>query len=98
MNINQIKRKAFEHRDSLKKLGVKKIGFFGSVVRDEATEDSDIDIMVIFEPGEKTFDNFMDLHDELESLYDKKVDLVTPESISKYILPYVEDEVVYEEL
>ena len=98
MNINQIKKKALEHRGSLKKLGVKKIGFFGSTVRNEADENSDIDVIVIFEPGKKTFDNFMDLHDVLEDLYDKKVDLVTPESISKYILPYVEDEVVYEEL
>jgi predicted nucleotidyltransferase len=40
---------------------VARIGVFGSVVRGEATPESDIDILVEFREGEETFDHFMDL-------------------------------------
>ena len=98
MTITEIRQNISDNRERLKRLGVKKIGFFGSRVRGDETEGSDIDIIVVFEEGQKNFDNFMDLHETLQELYDEKVDLVTPESISKYILPYVEKEAVYEEL
>ncbi len=42
----------------LEQYGVNQIGLFGSFVRDEGTADSDIDFLVDFEPGKKTFDNF----------------------------------------
>jgi len=98
MTFNEIREKIIENKTNLKSFGVKKIGFFGSHVRNEATIESDIDIIVVFEEGKKSFDNFMDLHESLESLYGEKIDLVTKESISKYILPYIEEEAVYEEL
>ncbi|HEX67802.1 MAG TPA: nucleotidyltransferase, partial [bacterium] len=46
-----------ENKEKLKRFGVKKIGVFGSVARDEATEKSDIDIVVEFEKGKATFKN-----------------------------------------
>ena len=78
--------------------GVVELGIFGSHARGEAGENSDIDFIVMFEKGKKTFDNFMDLHEYLENLYHRKIDLVTPESVSKYIRPYIEKEAVYEKL
>ena len=72
---------------------VKRIGLFGSFVRGEETETSDIDILVEFE--DPTFRNFMNLAFFLEDLFGRRVDLLTPEGISHRIRPYVEKEVVW---
>lgn len=79
----------------LKGFGVKRCGLFGSFVRGEQTPNSDIDILVEFEPGQKTFDNFMHLAFFLEDVLGRKVDLVTPESLSPYIGPHILREVEY---
>ncbi len=50
-----------EHEPELKALGVRRCGLFGSFVRGEQTGDSDIDVLVEFEPGQKTFDHFIQL-------------------------------------
>ncbi|MBI5100868.1 MAG: nucleotidyltransferase family protein [Nitrospirae bacterium] len=66
------------HEEMIKqKYGVKKIGIFGSFARGEEKEDSDIDVLVDFNEGAKTFDHFMDLKFFLEDLFRKKIDLVT---------------------
>ncbi len=57
-------------------LGVKRIGLFGSHIRNEQTTGSDIDILVEFESGKKNFDNYMNLKFFLEDLFNYKVDLV----------------------
>lgn len=75
--------------------GVRKIGIFGSVVRGEDTPVSDIDILVEFSPGKKTFDNYFGLKQYLESLFGRKVDLVTTEGLHPYIRKNVLREVVY---
>jgi predicted nucleotidyltransferase len=75
----------------LKKYRVKKIGLFGSYLRDDASKKSDIDLLVDFE--EKTFDNFIELAFELEKVFNRKIDLLTEEGISPYILPYIKNEV-----
>lgn len=63
-----------------KKNGVLKISLFGSSVRKEDNEDSDIDLLVIFEEGRSLFD-LIRLKQQLEELLDKKVDVVTENSI-----------------
>ncbi|MFW6311907.1 MAG: nucleotidyltransferase family protein [Nanoarchaeota archaeon] len=63
------------------KFGVKKIGLFGSYIKDQETEGSDIDILVEFKENSKTFDNYMDLKFYLEDNLKKKVDLVIENSI-----------------
>ncbi len=77
------------------RFGVKKIGVFGSMVRGEAREESDVDVLVEFESTKKSFDNFMELSFFLEELFGKKVDLITISGLDKYIRPYVEREVVW---
>ena len=83
------------HQQEIRDFGVRRCGFFGSFVRGEATEQSDVDILVEFEPGQKTFDNFMQLAFFLEDLLGRDVDLVTVESLSPHIGPHILKEVEY---
>ena len=59
------------------------------------TSDSDIDILVEFYQGKKTFDNFMQLSFALEEALPYPVELVTKESLSPYIAPKILQEVGY---
>ncbi len=76
-----IMKKVEDNLASIKKFGVKKIGLFGSYLSNEQTDDSDIDFLVEFKRGNKTFDNYMELKFYLEDLFGKKVDLVILEAI-----------------
>ncbi len=84
-----------KHRHQLQQLGVKRCGVFGSFARGQQTDQSDVDILVEFEPGKKSFDNFMHLAFFLEETLGRKVELVTPESLSPYIGPHILREVEY---
>jgi uncharacterized protein len=84
-----------KNQSSLRALGINKIGLFGSFARGEQRPDSDIDLLVEFESGKKTFDNFMELSFFLEEALRSKIDLVTVESLSPYIGPYILREVEY---
>ena len=84
-----------EHRDNLTESGVRRLGLFGSYVRNEQTEESDIDVLVEFEEGKKTYDNFMRLCLFLEDKLQRRVEVVTLESLSPYIRPHVVAEVEY---
>jgi len=79
----------------LQALGVKRLGLFGSFVREEQRSASDIDLLVEFQPGKKTFDNFMELSFLLEDLFRRRVELVTTESLSPYLGPHILREVQY---
>ena len=84
-----------ENRAQLRALGVKRLGLFGSFVRGQQTADSDVDMLVEFEPGQKTFDHFIELSFLLEDLLGRRVELVTPEALSPHIGPYILKEVEY---
>ena len=85
-----------EHQHDLHRFGVSRCGIFGSFVRDSAIHDrSDVDILVAFEPDQKTFDNFIHLSFFLEDLFGRAVDLITIESLSPYIGSHILDEVEY---
>lgn len=85
----------YRNQSQLKALGVKKIGLFGSFVRGEQQAGSDIDLLVEFDPDEKSFDNFMELAFFLDQLLQQTVDVVTVESLSPYIGPHILEEVEY---
>ena len=68
-----------EHREELRRLGVRRLGLFGSTARNEATEASDLDFLVEFQ--QKSFDAYMDLKSLLENLFGRHVDLVLPETL-----------------
>ena len=84
-----------EHESALRALGVRRIGLFGSFARDEATPDSDVDLLVEFNVGQKTFLNFVNLGFFLEKVLGRKVELVTRESLSPYAGPEILAEVEY---
>ena len=84
-----------EHQHQLKNLGVRRLGLFGSFVRDQPRDESDVDILVEFAPGCKSFDNFMQVIFFLEELLGRRVELVTPEALSPHIGPHIMGEVEY---
>ena len=77
----------------IKGYGVSNLGLFGSFSKGTFTETSDVDLLVDFFPEQKTFDNFMELSFFLEELLGRKVELVTPQSLSKFIAPHILNEV-----
>ena len=84
-----------ENLGEIKKFGVKRLGLFGSFVRGEQKGERDIDILVEFEKGKKTFDNYMELKFFLEKLLKCKVDLVISEALKPRIKPHIMREVEY---
>ena len=73
--------------------GVKSLALFGSVARDEAGPDSDLDLLVEFE-GAATFDRYMGLKIYLEDLLGSRVDLVMRKALRPRMVPSVEREAV----
>jgi predicted nucleotidyltransferase len=71
------------------RLGVRRLALFGSVGRNAARADSDVDFLVEFAPEQKTFDNFIALSDLLEDILGHPVELVTPEALSPFIGPHI---------
>ena len=83
-----------EHREDLKEFGVKRLAVFGSVARDEAGPESDVDVLVEFE-GAATFDGYMGLKFFLEDVLGRRVDLVTRKTLKPRLAPHVEREAFY---
>ena len=82
------------HKPALKeRFGVSEISLFGSFARDEATEESDIDLVVKF--GVKpTFRSYFGAQIYLEDLFGRKVDMARRHELRKEILPYVDRDLV----
>jgi len=93
MNKEEILNKIKENKDKIKSFGIKKIGIFGSAVRDEMNEKSDIDIVVEFEKGKATFKNVCGVVDFLEELFGRKVDILTPDGIDSIRIKHVKEEI-----
>ncbi len=70
-------------------LGVVRLALFGSVLRNEARPDSDVDFLVQFAPGQKTFDHFEALAELLERELGRPVELITLEALSPYLGPHI---------
>ena len=81
------------HRARLAELGVSSLSLFGSVARGDATEASDVDLLVRFE-GRTTFDRYMDLKLFLEDLLGRRVDLVTEQALREEVRAQVEQELL----
>lgn len=74
----------------LRELSVRELALFGSFVRGDANDSSDIDFLVEFD--KKTFDNYLDTKELLETLFGRKVDLV----IKSNIKPRLRDRILSE--
>jgi len=91
MNTELVLSVLDEHREELRRLGVRRLGLFGSTVRNEATDASDLDFLVEFR--EKTFDAYMDLKTLLERIFDRPVDLVLPENVKPRLRALIDKDV-----
>jgi len=80
-----------KHRDILSKYKVREIGLFGSFVRGEQEDRSDIDLIVDFE--EPSIENFMGLCSFLENLFGKKVEILTPAGVDSIRINHVKEEI-----
>ncbi len=77
----------------MSKYGVSSLGLFGSIVRDDFTDQSDIDIVLSF--SKPIGIDFIDLADELEEKLNRKVDLVSRNGIKPRYLEVIEPEILY---
>ena len=93
MKKGEILNKIRKNKDKIKSFGVKRIGIFGSAVRDKINEKSDIDLVVEFEKGKGTFKNVCGLVDFLEELLDREVDILTPDGIDSIRIEHVREEI-----
>lgn len=83
------------HQSELRRLGVERIGIFGSWARGDARRDSDVDVLVKFRSGEKTYDHYVDVKEALEALLGAPVDLVIEEALKPALRQAVLAETVY---
>jgi predicted nucleotidyltransferase len=73
----------------LRARGVHRLALFGSFARGEQHAASDVDLLVEFEPERKTYDNFFAVCELLEETLHRRVELLTPESLSPHIGPRI---------
>ncbi|HUU91005.1 MAG TPA: nucleotidyltransferase family protein [Phycisphaerae bacterium] len=90
---DEILKRLADNRETLRRLGVRRLALFGSAVRDDAAEARDLDFLVEFET--KTFDAYMDLKAFLEDLFDRPVDLVLLDALKPALREDILEEAVY---
>ena len=71
---------------------IRRLALFGSALRDDFCADSDVDILVEFEPGRTPGFKFWAIEEELTEMFGRKVDLNTPQDLSIYFRQQVEAE------
>lgn len=87
---SRLRLSAEEVAEFCRKHHIRRLALFGSVLRDDFRPDSDVDVLVEFEPGHTPGFGFIDLQDQLTGMLGRTVDLNTPQDLS----PYFRDEVV----
>ena len=76
--------------------GVEFIGLFGSFARDEANENSDIDILYKIKENEKlSIFSYLKLNKQLEDFFHKKIDLVRDEALKPQVKNYIKRDLNY---
>ena len=76
-------------KPQLQAYGVKRLALFGSFVRGDQHANSDVDLLVEFAPGRKTYDNFFAVCELLEGSLQRRIELLTSESLSPHIGPHI---------
>ncbi len=84
-----------DHKADIEALGIKSVALFGSFANGEPSVDSDVDLLVEFEKGKKTFRAFMKFADFAERILERQVDVLTPESLSPHIGPHIQNDLHY---
>jgi len=98
MNCLAVNMPADKIAEFCRRHSIRKLALFGSVLRDDFKEDSDVDVLVEFEPGVAVGLNFFTMERELSLLLGREVDLNTPGFLGKYVREQIlnEAEVQYE--
>jgi len=95
MNKQAVLKRLTDNSEEIRqRFPVKTLAVFGSVARDEAVDNSDVDVLVVFNQR-ATFDLFMDLKFYLEELLGMSVDLVTDKALRPQVRQAVEQELIH---
>ena len=95
MNRDEVLNLLRAHKPALaERFGVTELALFGSFARDQATDRSDVDILVVFD-GPATSKSYFGVQFYIEDLLGRPVDLVTDKALRPEIRPYVERESLY---
>jgi len=94
-NTQSIVDEIQSHKEKLRSFGVSRIGIFGSQIRGEATSASDVDVLLDFYSGKKTYRNFIGTATLLEQILNCHVDVLTQGSVSPYLKPQIEKDIQY---
>ena len=81
------------HREEIQRFEVESLRLFGSVAREEASVNSDVDLLVRFRET-PTFSGYMKLRIFLEDLLGAKVDLITESGLREAVRPFVEKDAI----
>lgn len=95
MSKTEILKTLKNNQEAIQMFGVKRIALFGSFAKGQQTINSDVDILVEFKRGQKTFDNFMDLKFFLEKKLRRKIDLVTKTALKPSMRSSIEKHLSY---
>ena len=94
LNKEEILKRLRQIRFEIERLGIRKLGLFGSCVREEQQESSDMGLLVEFNPEAEKFDRLMELYDLLENNFpNEKVQIVSSNGLSAHIVPHILKEV-----
>jgi uncharacterized protein len=88
-DLAQAAERLSECREEIRGLGVVRLALFGSVLRGQPKPASDVDILVQFAPGAKSYSRFLALCELLEARLGRTVELVTLEALSPFIGPRI---------
>jgi len=94
-NTNDILNLINAKKAAIGKLGITKVGLFGSFSRGDQNQKSDVDLLVEFDKDKKNYRNYMGFVRLVENLLGREVEVVTPESLSPYIATHIKKEVKY---
>lgn len=94
MNRAELLKRLRAHKTTLvQNFGVTKLALFGSFARDQAADDSDVDILVQFN-GPATSKQYFGVQFYIEDLLSRQVDLVTNKALRAEVRPYVERDII----
>jgi predicted nucleotidyltransferase len=94
LTIDEIRSRISTREGDIRSLRVRHLALFGSFARGDATEESDVDLLVEFE-GEATFDGYFQLKELLEAILPYPIDLVTRKAIKPRIYEAMKREIVH---
>ncbi len=89
LNLEDALLRIAQREREIRALGVGRLALFGSVLRGTPRAGSDVDMLVQFEPGMKSYDRFLALSELLENCLGRRVELVTTEALSPIIGPRI---------